>query len=324
MDGSRGIESIVAEMRRAVPGLSGQRVEEAIERIIAAGFAEDAAAPPAQLTAEEVRRYASNLGYFSWVDVRPRPSPYVHQERLKAASVTVLGLGGTGSAVAASLTAAGVGQLRCVDGDVVEPGNLTRQLLYAQDDIGRPKAEAAAERLRRLNPLVEITGEMAWIGSPDPLDGLMAGCDLFVLCADEPRGTIVSWVNKAALRTGRTWISSSYNGPTLVMGTFVPHETPCYRCLVHHLARERTVHGADGEFLFTPDVVNGVIAPSANLAGQFAALEAIYVLADLAPQTKGRIFHQNLMIYGHTYFVEAPFWPECPECGPGRVSGCGL
>ena len=62
-------------------------------------------------------------------------------------------------------------------------------------------------------------------------------------------------------------------------------------------------------------VVHAVIAPTASLTGHLGALEAIYFLTGLRPQTVGRIFHQNLMIYDHFYYIEAPFWPECPACG---------
>ena len=310
----RDLEAIVREMQAAVPGLDPRTIRDAVDKFVAAGFVEDAAAPAADLTRDEVRRYRSNTHYFAWVDVQPRVSPYVHQERLKGANVTVLGLGGTGSAVAMSLAAVGLGALRCVDGDVVHADNLTRQLLYTEADIGRPKAEAARERLRQLNPLVDIVGDVRSIDSADAAASLMDGCDVLVLCADKPRGEIQRWVNKAALRTGTAWILGAYAGPTIVVGTFVPHETPCFACYEHHLALERAAEG-EGEVLFDQGEINPVIAPAANLAGQFAALETIYFLTGTRPQTIGRVFHQNLIAYEDQYFLEAPFWPECPDCG---------
>ena len=317
LDGTRDLEAIVQEMQAAVPALDSARIREAVEKFVVAGFVEDAAAPATQLTSDEVRRYVSNTHYFAWVDMQPRVSPYVHQERLKGASATVLGLGGTGSAVAMSLAAVGLGRLRCADGDVVEAENLTRQLLYTQGDVGRPKAEAACERLRQLNPFVEVVGEVRSVDSPEAVATLMDGCDLFILCADKPRGEIQRWVNTAALRTGTPWILSAYTGPTIVIGTFVPNETPCYGCYEHHLAGERAASGAGGHVLFDQGEINPVIAPAANLAGHFAALETIYFLTGTRPQTVGRVFHQNLIAYEDQYFLEAPFWPACPDCATG-------
>lgn len=315
LDGTRDLEAIIYELQAAVPGLDSLQIREAIDKFVAAGFVEDASAPATRLTAAEVRRYVSNTHYFAWVDLEPRESPYVHQERLKDASATVLGLGGTGSAVATSLAAVGVGRLLCADGDVVEAENLTRQLLYTEADLGRPKTEAACERLRLLNSFVDVVTEARSIDSTEAAAALMDGCDLFVLCADEPRGEIQRWVNAAALRTGTPWILSAYTGPTVVVGTFVPNETPCFGCYEHHLAGERAARGEGGEVLFDQGEINPVIAPAASLAGQFAALEAIYFLTGIRPQTVGRVFHQNLIAYEDNYFLEAPLWPSCPDCG---------
>ena len=313
LDGSRDLDTIVQEMQLAVPTLDSGAIRGAVEKFVSAGFVEDAAAPATGLTQDEVRRYLSNTHYLAWVDMQPRASPYVHQERLKGASVTVLGLGGTGSAVAMSLAATGLGALRCVDGDVVETENLNRQLLYTEADVGRAKAEAACERLRQLNALVHVVGEVRSIDSPDAAATLMDRCDLLILCADKPRGEIQRWVGKAALRTGTPWILSAYAGPTIVIGTFVPNETPCFGCYEHHVGLQRAAEGA-GELLFDQGEINPVIAPVASLAGHFAALEAIYFLTGIKQQTVGRVFHQNLIAYEDHYFVEAPFWPECPDC----------
>jgi molybdopterin/thiamine biosynthesis adenylyltransferase len=305
-------------MQRITPDLDPESVYEAIETFIDGGFVEDAGAPPpAGLTAAELARYDRNTNYFSWVDVQPRPSPYEHQRRLKNASVTVLGLGGTGSAVAMSLAAAGVGSLHCVDFDRVEEANLNRQLLYTEDDIGRPKVEAAVARLRRLNSHVNVTGQEVQVQSSDDIAPLAEGRDLLVLCADTPPEQIYLWTNEAALRTNTPWLVSAYAGPMLVVGIYVPFETPCYQCLNHDQAQKRVARdGSEAQALLAVPVVNAVIAPTANLTGHLGALEAVYFLTGLQPQTRGRVFHQNLMIYDHFYYVEPPFWAECPACGP--------
>ena len=78
------------------------------------------------------------------------------QDRLRASSVLVVGAGGLGSPALTYLAAAGVGRLGIVDFDVVEESNLQRQFLHATSDVGRAKTESAAEKLRDLNPLVEV------------------------------------------------------------------------------------------------------------------------------------------------------------------------
>ena len=128
-------------------------------------------------------------------------------------------------------------------------------------------------------PLLELLRQLS-----TPLVPLMEGCDLLLLCADKPAGEIQRWVNSAALRTRTPWILSAYAGPTLVVGTFVPGETPCYGCYEHHVGRA----GNTGEVLFEQGELNAVIAPAAGLAGHYAALEAINHLTGLRPQTVGR------------------------------------
>jgi molybdopterin/thiamine biosynthesis adenylyltransferase len=312
MDGSRDLDRIVSDMQRIWPRLEREKISGAVDRIVEAGFAEEGEIPPTTLTNSELTRYACNRHYFAWVDAKPRTTPHFHQELLKKARVTVLGLGGTGSAAAMSLVAAGVGWVRIVDGGEVEPGNLARQLMYSEDDLGRAKATRAAARLRQLNQHVEIASVVSRVNGSEAIAGLMGDCDVLILAADEPRGEIQHWTNLAALETGTPWLLSAYNGPTFVVATFVPGETACFACYLSAEAKRRAEQGRETEeILFDQGAINPVIAPAANLAGHYAALEAIYLLTDLRPQTLGRVFHQNLIVYDHARFIDVAPDPEC-------------
>ncbi|MGH8929946.1 MAG: ThiF family adenylyltransferase [Egibacteraceae bacterium] len=155
--------------------------------------------------------------------------------------------------------------------------------------------------------------------SADDVVTLMQGCDLLILCADQPHPDIQLWTNEAALRTATPWTICLYTGPMMVTGIFIPRQTPCYRC---YLETEPTLlvseSGERGEALFAP-AGNAVIAPSANLTGHLGALDAIYFLTGLKAQTVGRVFHQNLMIYDHHYYIEPSFSHSCPACGPHEL-----
>lgn len=316
MDGTRELDRVVKDLRLDSPEMSEQSVHDAVRALIDAGFVEDAAAPPPpSLTATEIARYAANLRYFAWVDTTPRESPYELQRRLKESRVAVLGLGGTGSAVAMSLTAAGVGHLRCVDYDVVESANLNRQLLYTEDDVGAAKVDAAVARLRRLNPFVDVDGVSLRIESVEDVVGLLEDDDLVVLCADEPFPGIEVSTSDAAVRTGTPWLMALYAGPMVVTSLFVPYRTPCFRCFLTQYPNMLRRRNSDGfERLHAPPG-NAVIAPTAALTGQLGALEAIYHLTGLPTPTRGRMFHQNLLVYDHHYYLDLEFWPDCPSCG---------
>ncbi|MBC3840706.1 hypothetical protein GXW82_11810 [Streptacidiphilus sp. 4-A2] len=158
MDGTRGQPEITATVA-VRHGTTEQEVEEVFAFLVASGWVEDAGADlPVGLSAREEERYSRSTQFLSWIDTTPRTSPLDLQSRLKAAVVTVLGVGGIGSAVASSLVASGVGQVRCVDHDVVELANLNRQFLFNEDDLGRPKTAVAVDRLYRLNRDVQVTG----------------------------------------------------------------------------------------------------------------------------------------------------------------------
>ncbi|WP_327088873.1 ThiF family adenylyltransferase [Nonomuraea sp. NBC_01738] len=308
MDGDHTRDEIIA----AVPEVDGESLTEAMDAFIEAGYVEDAAGEvPANLSPAEVSRYDRALNYFAWVDMSPRLSRYELQSRLKAARVTVCGLGGTGSAVAASLVAAGVGDVHCVDFDRVEPGNLSRQLLYTEADVGAAKVATAVERLRSANRHAEVTGEERKVAGPDDLADLMAGRDLLVLAADEPRSVIARWANEAGLATGTPWQIALYAGPTVVTGLFVPGVTPCYGCLPTFTEHYRDIGAVE---LFPWDG-HAVLAPSANLTGHLAALEAVHFLTGLTPSSLGRVFHLSLTDLTRAYYVEPKQDVTCASCG---------
>src|SRR5216683_305073 len=104
--------------------------------------------PAADLTVDEVRRYSRHL-------IIPEIG-MTGQKRLKNARVLCVGAGGLGSPALLYLAAAGVGTLGVIDFDVVEESNLQRQIIHGQSDIGRPKAESAADSIKEINPYVNV------------------------------------------------------------------------------------------------------------------------------------------------------------------------
>jgi molybdopterin-synthase adenylyltransferase len=315
MDGSRTTDEIVDASR----DLDEESVRAAIATLVESGFAEDAGAdPPPELSPEELERYDRSAYFFGWVDEVPRESRWTIQSRLKAARVTVVGLGGAGSSVAAGLVATGIGSVHCVDFDVVARSNLNRQLLYDERDIGQPKVERAVARLQLTNSDVTVTGDERVVECSDDVAQLMVDQDLVFLCADRPAPDILLWTNDAAVETRTPWVACFYNGPMAVTGVFVPFDVPCFRCVRHH-AQEIGKDGDLGEPLLSLDV-NAVIAPSAAITGHLAVLDGTYFLGGLRPQTLGKLFHFNLIAFDHCYFIDGPFWDDCPACGQGRAA----
>lgn len=316
LDGSRNIQQVADDVVGECPDLDRELVDEYISTLIDSGYIEDASAVPVEsLSSMERERYRRNENFFTWVDTTPRRQSFTLQARLKSSSVVVLGLGGSGSAVASSLVAAGVGRVRCVDYDEVELSNLNRQSLYTEDDIGHPKVERAVSRLQRMNTCIQVEGMEQRLTSTADVARCLEGMNFAVLCADVPHPNVQLWTNAAAIQAELPWSVCFYAGPTLMTGIFVPGETPCYRCLIDTGPSPlRAADGDQGTPLYGATELNGVIAPTAGLAGHFGALEAIYFLTGLPCQTVGRLYHQNLMVYDHNYYITPEFSAGCEHC----------
>src|SRR6266567_2785414 len=129
------------------------------------------AGPTATLSVDEVRRYSRHL-------IIPDVG-MTGQKRLKNAKVLCVGAGGLGSPALLYLAAAGVGTLGVIDFDVVEESNLQRQIIHGQSDIGRPKAESAADSIREVNPYVNVVLHEAQLDSDNAME-IFAQYDLIV------------------------------------------------------------------------------------------------------------------------------------------------
>ncbi|MEV7801339.1 ThiF family adenylyltransferase [Microbispora sp. NPDC088329] len=309
MDGTRSRDEIAERLRLAHPEVPD--AVAIVEQLVATRYVEDAAAvPPAGLSERELDRYSRNQAFFRTVDAVPRAHGWETQLRLKSARVVVLGLGGTGSHAAWALAASGVGTIHCVDPDLVELSNLSRQVLYGEDDVGRPKAEVAVERLRTVNSDISVTGERRHIGGRRELDDLVAGCDALALCADRPTGhEIRVWANRACAAAGIPWAGGGYNGPLVTVGCFAPEAGACYECLSSG-EEERRRPG-------TPVDLggSGVIATSAGVSGQLVAHALLGLLTGVPVPPVGTIQGVNLIAADHHVWVRHPPRPGCPVCG---------
>jgi molybdopterin/thiamine biosynthesis adenylyltransferase len=320
MDGSRGLPEIIEHVHAAHPAQTVDVLRRGAGQLLRAGYVEDAAgAVPDGLTERDLRRYERAVRYFRWLDLTPRASSWEPQARLRAARVTILGVGGTGGIAALALAASGVGHLHCVDPDEVELSNLSRQILYTEDDIGKPKTDSAVTRLQHLNTDVEITGQrMEAAGIEDVLE-LARDCDVLLLAADRPPELRI-WCNRACLAANRPWVDAGYHGPLVQTGAFVPGEGPCWECTRLAL---RDSHAEDGahpdDSPHRPEAAFGAVgAVSAGISGYLAAHLVIALLTGIPPVAPGRIETINLAALAAPLAIDDPPHPECEACGAAR------
>jgi adenylyltransferase/sulfurtransferase len=224
------------------------------------------------------------------------------QERLASARVVIVGAGGLGCPVALYLAAAGIGEVRLVDGDVVDRTNLNRQVLHGDRDIGRAKVESAAEKLRAQNPEITVVATYAAVDDGNAAT-LVGGADLIVDATDNYR--VRYTLNRVALDAHVPLIHGAVRGFDGQATTIIPGRTACLECIFPVAPPEE---GA------TP-----VVGTTPGIIGLVQANEAIKYITGT-----GDLLTNRLLIWDGraatmtTLPVERQ--EECSACGSGRCS----
>lgn len=231
MDGTKTISEILSALRHARHTPTQASLESFCAGLAKKGLLEDRwdSSAGQRLGSERAARYRKHLLFYG-LSVDEEHAVKM-QERLAGMQVVLIGMGGIGSALAYHLAAAGVGRLRGVDPDHVELSNLTRQVLYRTCDLGRPKVDAARERLAEYNSEVRFEPVARRMEGPKDLMDVVEGCSLAVLSADTP-STIARWMNEVSLTTYIPFLITGYYGRMAVCGPLiVPRQTSCLGCV---------------------------------------------------------------------------------------------
>lgn len=226
------------------------------------------------------------------------------QLKLLESKVLLIGAGGLGSPAAIYLAAAGVGTIGIVDFDVVDTSNLQRQVLHGTKDVGRPKVESAADRLKDINPDVNVIGYQEGIYSHNAFD-IIKDYDIVLNGSDNfPTRYLV---NDACQMLGKPLVDASifmFEGQVTVYDPNNP-ESPCYRCLYPDPPPPGEVPScAEG----------GVLGVLPGIVGSLQAVEAIKMLAGFGEPLVGKLLMiDTLDMSFRTLNVKKN--PECPVCG---------
>jgi len=221
------------------------------------------------LSKEQIQRYSRQL-ILPEIGVKG-------QERLRRASVLIVGAGGLGSPAALYLVAAGVGKLGIIDREAVALSNLHRQILYGIEDVGRLKSDAAKQRLSRLNPDVEVTEIHGSLQAETVLD-FVRGYDLVLDGSDNAVTRYL--VNDACVLSG---IPLVYGGVVGFRGQVMvirPRQSACFRCVFPEPP-------AAGEIPSCQEA--GVLGAAAGLIGSLMAHEALKALLGIGEGLANRL-----------------------------------
>jgi len=249
---------------------------------------------PATLSNDEILRYSRHL-------IMPEVG-MEGQQKLKAAKVLCIGAGGLGSPLTLYLAAAGVGTLGVVDFDVVDYTNLQRQIIHTTADVGRKKLASAAEKVKAINPFVEVRPFEARLTSENALD-LFRDFDIVVDGTDNfPTRYLV---NDACVLTGKPNVYGSIFRFEGQVSVFATQDGPCYRCLYPEPPPPGLVPScAEG----------GVLGILPGLVGVMQATEAIKLILGKGEPLIGRLLLVDAL---GMRFRELKLRknPDCPACG---------
>jgi adenylyltransferase/sulfurtransferase len=277
-----------------VPSIAGG-ADTLTETIDPPGPARVAAAARGEtLSSEEIRRYSRHLTLPEF--------GMEGQKKLKASSVFLVGAGGLGSPLALYLAAAGVGRIGIVDFDVVDETNLQRQVIHGTKDVGRKKLDSARDRIKDINPLVEVETFDVALSSENALDILK---DYDVVADGTDNFPTRYLVNDACVLLGIPNVYASifrFEGQVSVFGM---EDGPCYRCVYEQPPPPGLVPScADG----------GVLGVLPGLVGTLQATEVIKVLTGIGEPLIGRLLMIDALdMKFRTLKIRKN--PDCPVCG---------
>src|SRR5579859_2493776 len=224
------------------------------------------------------------------------------QQRLLASSAVIVGCGAIGAAAANLLVRAGVGKLRIIDRDFVEPSNLQRQTLFDEADAlaALPKAVAAERKLRSINAAIGVEGVVADL-NPGNAAELLASFDLLLDGTDNFETRFL--INDFSIENNQAWIYAAAVASYGVSMTVRPGLTACLACLMesHPSSLEETC-----------DTV-GVLGPIVNLVASIQAAEAIKILSGRADSLHDRLISCDLW-NGHFQSIRVTRNPDCRAC----------
>jgi len=312
--GAGSLEELRRDLARCGFEVDAGTLEATVADLTSLGLLEEED-PVALIGPVAAERYDRQLAYFA--DVRPGEAAAL-QAALGDARVLLVGVGGLGTWTAAALACSGVGHLTLVDDDVVELSNLNRQFLYRHEDLGRLKAEAAAEALSAFDPALGLTVLAERVAGPADAERIVAGHDFVVELADWPPHELSRWLDAACWAEGIARISAAQFPPRLRIGpTYLRGRTPCLQCQEGLARRDFPLYDELVAMRKARPAAAPTLGPASAMVGAMIAGDVVHHLTGIAePATLGTaliVDLRDLSIRREPLERD----PACPRCGEG-------
>lgn len=234
--------------------------------------------------------------------------PWWQQEKLANAKVMVVGAGALGNEVLKNLALLGIGYIFVIDLDSVEASNLTRSVLFRETDMGKPKAQIAAQRLKEINPDIKVSFHQGNVTTDIGL-GVFRRMDVIICCVDNIEARV--FINRACWKVAKPWINGGIDEMQGVVEVFIPPDSSCYECTMsdidYQLMNRRHPCG-----LPTDEIIEGKVPTTPTIASIIAALQV---------QEAVKLIHQKqiqsgtgLIFYGTTNEYMKITYPRVADC----------
>jgi len=254
---------------------------------------------------DAIGRYDRHQLYFSLLGIDRKK----YHQILRNKTIGIVGAGGIGSTCAMLLTAAGIGAIVLTDGDVVEESNLTRSVLFSENDIGNIKVNSAKNLLlsRNSNTQIEVLPKFFLDENKEEFEKVLKKCDVIILSADSPEGHTL--LNDICLFYKIPYVNIGYIETYAAIGPFViPGLTSCYKCEELYLV-DRNQEYIDGIEL-NPNLQAASYGPVNSLASSIAVNEVLRYLFELEISTASR----RLLISSENYEISTQEYLPHPRC----------
>jgi molybdopterin/thiamine biosynthesis adenylyltransferase/molybdopterin converting factor small subunit len=256
-----------------------------------------AVAGGAEITREDMQRYSRQIML--------EEIGFTGMEKLRNAHVSVIGVGGIGNPVVTQLTAMGIGKLKIIDRDVIEISNLHRQHLYTEEDIGKVKVEAALERLRKLNPQVEIEAVPTSV-TTYTVENLVKGSDVVIDALDSIEARYA--LNDACIKQNIPLIYAGALGMVGSVCTILPNKTACLRCMFPALEEDEM-----------PTCSTEGVHPSIlYLVGGIQVSEAVKMIIGQQPSLANTLLYVDLTDLSFEK-IQMSRYDGCSSCGSKKI-----
>lgn len=310
LDGSLSSKEIVDSISNIL-GIPASEAENALTFLNNAGVLEDA-----EIYEDILPSLQVNHRFFQIVSPDLQ-SPITHaQKTLSSKTVSLLGMGGGGAAIFASLCRMGFKELRICDYDIVDESNLNRQLIFKKSDVGRKKVEVAKEFAADLNDTKIVSFDLKLSSEKDIVD-VIKGSDLVICAVDEPPFVIQHLINTCCVKLNMPYICCLSQHTKGRFFTVIPHQSGCMGCLEFMYLEQDPQFFEQLKAILHPfqPQQTAVISPHIMLLASLISDEAIRTLTGYAPaRAVGKQIDVDYLTGELTEVVSWTRNDTCPIC----------